>query len=99
MGILGPIRDLSGAPIAVPENVGGTGISVGPGAKWELSEGARACLLDLLGGGGVGLHPQYVDVLYRAMHDLAESPRTASGGSGSDLSGAALEVELRPLIQ
>ncbi|MCC7023020.1 MAG: phage portal protein, partial [Thermomicrobiales bacterium] len=98
LSILSRVLDLSGAPIAVLENVDGSeGISVGPGAKWELPEGARAYLLDLLSGGGVGLHVQYVDLLFRALHDLSETPRTAFGDSGRDLSGAALEVEVQPL--
>jgi hypothetical protein len=100
LSVLGRILDLSGAPIAVLENVDGSeGISVGPGAKWELPEGARAYLLDLLGGGGVGLHVEYINLLYRSLHDLSETPRTAFGDSGRDLSGVALEVEIQPLIQ
>ena len=82
------------------ENVeGAEGIQVGPGARWELPEGARAYLLDLLGGGGVGLHLQYIDLLYRVLHDLAETPRSAFGDSGRALSGTALEVEIQPLVQ
>jgi hypothetical protein len=100
LSTLSRVLDLSGAPIAVLENVDGSeGISVGPGAKWELPEGARAYLLDLLAGGGVGLHVQYIDLLFRALHDLSETPRTAFGDSGRDLSGAALEVEVQPLVQ
>lgn len=100
LSTLSRVLELSGAPIAVLENVDGSeGISVGPGAKWELPEGARAYLLDLLAGGGVGLHAQYVDLLFRALHDLSETPRTAFGDSGRDLSGAALEVEVQPLVQ
>ncbi|MEJ7762383.1 MAG: phage portal protein [Thermomicrobiales bacterium] len=100
MSVLARILDLSGAPIAVLENVDGAeGITVGPGATWELPEGARAYLLDLLAGGGVGLHVEYVNLLYRTLHDLSETPRTAFGDSGRDLSGAALEVEIQPLVQ
>jgi hypothetical protein len=100
MSVLGRVLELSGAPIAVLENVDGSdGISVAPGAKWELPEGAKAYLLDLLGGGGVQLHIDYVNLLYRALHDLSETPRTAFGDSGRALSGAALEVEVQPLVQ
>lgn len=100
LSVLSRVLELSGSPIAVLENVDGSeGITVGPGAKWELPEGARAYLLDLLGGGGVGLHIQYIDLLYRAIHDLSETPRTAFGDSGRALSGAALEVEIQPLVQ
>ena len=100
LSTLSRVLEVSGAPIAVLENVDGSeGISVGPGAKWELPEGARAYLLDLLSGGGVGLHTQYIDLLFRTLHDLSETPRTAFGDSGRDLSGAALEVEVQPLVQ
>ena len=98
--ILSRVLELSGAPIAVLENVDGSeGISVGPGAKWELPEGAKAYLLDLLQGGGVHIHIEYIDLLFRILHDLSETPRTAFGDSGRDLSGAALEVEIQPLVQ
>jgi hypothetical protein len=98
--ILSRVLELSGAPIAVLENVDGSdGINVGPGAKWELPEGARAYLLDLLQGGGTQLHLHYIDLLFRVLHDLSETPRTAFGDSGRDLSGAALEVEVQPLVQ
>lgn len=100
MTVLSRVLELSGAPIAVLENVDGSeGIAVGPGAKWELPEGAKAYLLDLLQGGGTEAHTSYIELLYRALHDLSETPRTAFGGSGQDLSGAALEVEIQPLVQ
>ena len=100
MTVLARILELSGAPIAVLENVSGSdGISVGPGAKWELPEGARAYLLDLLQGGSSQIHLSYIDQLFRVRHDLSETPRTAFGDSGRDLSGAALEVEIQPLVQ
>jgi hypothetical protein len=66
---------------------------------WELPEGARAYLLDLLAGGGVQLHIDYLNLVYRAMHDLAVMPRTAFGdGAGTNKSGVALEIELQPLL-
>jgi hypothetical protein len=100
MTVLSRVLELSGAPIAVLENVDGSeGITVGPGAKWELPEGAKAYLLDLLQGGGAETHIAYIDLLYRMLHDLSETPRTAFGDSGRDLSGAALEVEIQPLVQ
>lgn len=100
MSVLAKVLELSGAPIAVLENVDGSeGITVGPGAKWELPEGAKAYLLDLLSGGGAGLHVEYLNLLYRVLHDLSETPRTAFGDSGRALSGAALEVEVQPLVQ
>jgi hypothetical protein len=100
MTVLARILEVSGAPIAVLENVHGSeGISVGPGAKWELPEGARAYLLDLLQGGSSQVHLAFVDQLFRVLHDLSETPRTAFGDSGRDLSGAALEVEIQPLAE
>lgn len=100
MSVLAHILEVSGNPIAVLENVdAGEGIRVAPGELWELPEKSRAYLLDMLSGGGVRLHIEYVDLLYRALHDLAETPRTAFGDSGRVISGAALEVEMEPLVQ
>jgi YD repeat-containing protein len=97
---LSMILELSGNPIAVLENVTeSTDIAVMPGAVWEIPERARAYLLDLLQGGGVKLHADYVDIIYRALHDLGEAPRTAFGDNRSGLSGVALNVELDPLLK
>ncbi|MBI4300983.1 MAG: phage portal protein, partial [Chloroflexi bacterium] len=75
---LSMILELSGNPVAVLENVGeAQDIAVQPGAVWELPEKARAYLLDLLQGGGVRLHVDYIDLLYRALLDLSEAPRTS----------------------
>ncbi|MDP9379478.1 MAG: phage portal protein [Chloroflexota bacterium] len=100
MSMLAHILEVSGNPIAVLENVdAGDGIRVAPGELWELPERSRAYLLDMLSGGGVRLHIEYIDLLYRCLHDLAETPRTAFGDSGRVISGAALEVEMEPLVQ
>ncbi len=97
---LSMILELSGNPIAVLENVSESAdIAVVPGAVWELPERARAYLLDLLQGGGVKLHADYVDLVYRALHDLGESPRTSFGENRAGLSGIALNVELDPLLK
>jgi len=97
---LSMILELSGNPIAVLESVTeSTDIAVQPGAVWELPERARAYLLDLLQGGGVKLHADYVDLVYRALHDLGEAPRTAFGDNRAGLSGIALNVELDPLLK
>jgi hypothetical protein len=97
---LSHILELSGNPIAVLENVEQSeDIAVKPGAVWNLPEEAKAYLLDLLQGGGVGLHINYIEMLYRTLHDMAESPRAAFGGTGRDISGVALEIELQPLLQ
>ena len=97
---LSAILELSGNPIAVLEGVEeAQDIAVQPGAVWEVPERARAYLLDLLQGGGVRLHTEYIELLYRVLHDLSETPRTAFGDSGRDLSGVALEMELYPMVQ
>ncbi len=97
---LSRILELSGNPIAVLENVDSSqDIAIQPGAVWNIPEDAKAYLLDLLQGGGVRLHIDYINLLYRALHDTAESPRAAFGGVERDLSGVALEIELHPLIQ
>ncbi|MGE3961143.1 MAG: phage portal protein [Dehalococcoidia bacterium] len=97
---LSRILELSGNPIAVLENVEeARDIAVQPGAVWEVPEQARAYLLDLLQGGGVRLHVEYVDLVYRALHDLSEVPRVAFGEGRTTQSGVALRVELDPLIR
>jgi len=100
MSQLSRILELSGNPIAVLENVEESeDIAVKPGAVWNIPDDAKAYLLDLLQGGGVNLHINYIDLLYRTLHDVAESPRAAFGGTSRDLSGVALEIELQPLLQ
>lgn len=98
--VLADVLNLSGFPIAVLENIDGSeDITVAPGAKWEIPEDAKAYLLDLLSGGGVQLHIDELAEVRRAMHDLSETPRTSFGDSGRTISGAALEVEIQPLVQ
>jgi len=97
---LSRILELSGNPIAVLENIASAeDIKVQPGALWTIPEDAKAYLLDLLQGGGVRLHVDYIDLLYRALHDVSETPRAAWGGIEKELSGAALNIELGSLIQ
>ncbi|HEY4685571.1 MAG TPA: phage portal protein [Dehalococcoidia bacterium] len=97
---LSMIMELSGSPIAVLENVRDSAdIAVEPGAVWEIPEAAKAYLLDLLQGGGVQLHRDYVELLYRTAHDLAESPRVSFGEADSALSGIAMELQLDPLVK
>lgn len=94
------ILAVSGAPITVLENVQqADDIRAEPGAVWEIPEGAKAYLLDLLSGGGVQLHMSYVDLLRNTLQDLAETPRTAFGDTDRDLSGVALQIQLQPLLQ
>jgi hypothetical protein len=100
MSQLSRILELSGNPIAVLENVEESeDIAVKPGAVWNVPEDAKAYLLDLLQGGGVNLHISYIDTVYRTLHDLSESPRSAFGGLGQNLSGVAMELDLQPLLQ
>jgi hypothetical protein len=97
---LSRILELSGNPIAVLENVASAeDIKVQPGALWTIPEDAKAYLLDLLQGGGVRLHIDYIDTLYRSLHDISEMPRAAWGGIERDLSGSALRIELSSLFQ
>ncbi len=97
---LSAIMELSGNPIAVLEGVHHSNdIAVEPGAVWEVPEKAKAYLLDLLQGGGIALHTDYIDLVYRALHDLGESPRTAFGHNPQALSGVALNTELDPLAK
>jgi len=94
------ILELSGNPITVLENVEqAEDIAVQPGAVWELPEKAKAYLLDLLQGGGLRLHIDYIDLLYRILHDTSESPKAAYGRTERDLSGVALEIEMQPILQ
>ncbi len=76
-----------------------TDIAVKPGAVWNIPEDAKAYLLDLLQGGGLQLHINYIELLYRALHDLSEAPRAAFGGMDKNLSGVAMQIELYPLLQ
>ena len=97
---LSAILELSGNPIAVLEGVEeARDIAVEPGAVWELPEQARAYLLDLLQGGGVKLHTDYIELIYKALHDLSEAPRVSFGDNPQRLSGVALEMEMHPLLQ
>jgi hypothetical protein len=97
---LSRILELSGNPIAVLENIGSAeDIKVQPGAVWTIPEDAKAYLLDLLQGGGIRLHIDYIDLVYRTLHDISEMPRAAYGGLERDLSGTAMNIELGSLVQ
>jgi len=97
---LSRILEVSGNPIAVLEGVERSeDIAVQPGAVWTLPPDAKAYLLDLLQGGGIRLHVDYIELVYRCLHDLSEAPRAAYGGIERELSGVALEVELQSLLQ
>ena len=82
------------------ENVTDTqDIAVQPGAVWEIPEKARAYLLDLLHGGGAGMHVDYANLVLKVLHDLAEVPRSAFGETHQGLSGIAYQMELDPLLK
>jgi len=97
---LSRIMEVSGNPIAVLSGVTeAEDIAVQPGAVWTLPEDAKAYLLDLLANGAAQLHLEYINAVYRMLHDQAEVPRTAFGDNQRNLSGIALEVEMQPLYQ
>ena len=97
---LSRILEVSGNPIAVLEGVESSeDIRVQPGAVWNIPQESKAYLLDLLQGGGIRLHVDYIDMVYRCLHDISEAPRAAYGGIERELSGVALEVELQVLLQ
>ncbi len=97
---LSRILELSGNPVTVMEGCGNSeDVAVEPGGVWSVPDGGKAYLLDPLQGGGARLHLEYINLLYRVLHDLSESPRAAFGGTERDLSGVALEIELQPLLQ
>jgi hypothetical protein len=98
--VLSAIMEVSGNPIAVLQGVDqANDITTEAGATWTIPAEAKAYLLDLLAGGGVNLHIEYLNAIYRTLHDLSESPRTTFGDTARALSGVALEIELQPLLQ
>lgn len=100
MSQLSRILEVSGNPIAVLEGVESSeGIQVSPGQVWNIPPDTKAYLLDLLQGGGIRLHCDYIDLIYRSLHDVSEIPRAAFGGVNAQMSGVALQVELQSLHQ
>jgi hypothetical protein len=104
VSVFGRILEVAGNPVAVI--TGATdeetaSLKVGPNQMWTLPEGAQADVLDLLKAGGADAHFKYIELLYRAMHDISEMPRTSFGdssGQSQARSGVALEIELQPLL-
>jgi hypothetical protein len=100
MSQLSRILEVSGNPIAVLEGVTESeNIKVGPGQVWNIPPDAKAYIIDMLQGGGVSLHCDYIDLIYRSLHDVSEIPRAAFGGVNAQMSGVALQVELQSLHQ
>jgi hypothetical protein len=102
--VLSQLLQVSGNPPLVLENVeDAQGLRVGPGAVWSLPEGSKAYLLELLTSGGVDLHVQYLELLYKMLHDLTELPSSGFGrdheGRLGQSSGVALELLLQPVVQ
>jgi hypothetical protein len=72
-------------------------LAVGPGTVWDIPADADVMLLEWQGQGvEVGEH---LDRLLRALFEVSETPRTAFGDSDGLLTGVALEIQLRPIIQ
>ncbi len=72
-------------------------VSVGPGSVWDIPPDADVKLLEWTGQGiQVG---QQLDRLLRSLFEVSETPRTAFGDSDGLLTGVALEIQLRPLVQ
>ncbi len=102
VSVLSQLLQVSGNPVLVLENVEGSdNVRVGPGAVWNLPENSKAYLLEMLKDGGVGLHIQYIELIYRMLHDLTEAPSTGFGrdNAASVHSGIALEIMLHPVLQ
>lgn len=86
--------------VVILENVtGGDDIAVVPGAIWDLPEGAKAYILDMLQGNLIGQHLAHTNEIRASLHDIARVPATALGNTGRTLSGAALAKELQPLVR
>ena len=102
LSIFSRILEVAGNPVAVITGADADStdtLKLGPNQLWTLPEGAQADVLDLLKSGGAEAHMRYIDLIYRAMHDISEMPRTSFGDSaGQGRSGVALEIELQPLL-
>jgi len=94
---------IAGNPVVVIEGADEEDTStlrLGPNQLWTLPKDAKAYVLELLKSGAVTAHLEYTDKLYRALHDIAEMPRTSFGDTQGQAatSGVALEIELQPLL-
>lgn len=72
-------------------------LPVGPGTVWDIPADADVKLLEWRGQ-PVAVQ-EHLERLMRALYEVAETPRTAFGDTGRLLSGVALEIELRPILQ
>jgi len=74
-----------------------TDLAVGPGTVWDLPLDSDVKLLEWQGQ-PVAVQ-EHVERVMRTLFEISETPRSAFGDSGRLLSGVALEMELRPIIQ
>jgi hypothetical protein len=72
-------------------------LAVGPGTVWDIPSDADVKLLEWHGQSVAA--GEHIERLYRTLYEVTETPRTAFGDSGRLLSGVALEMELRPIVQ
>jgi hypothetical protein len=72
-------------------------LAVGPGTVWDIPVDADVKLLEWQGQ-PVAVQ-EHIQQVFRALYEVSETPRSAFGDSGRVLSGVALEMELRPIIQ
>jgi len=74
-----------------------TDLAVGPGTVWDLPLDSDVKLLEWQGQ-PVAVQ-EHIERVMRTLFEISETPRSAFGDSGRLLSGVALEMELRPIIQ
>jgi len=72
-------------------------LAVGPGSVWDLPIDADVKLLEWQGQ-PVAVQ-EHIERLYRTLYEVTETPRTSFGDAGGQLTGVALEIQLRPVIQ
>lgn len=98
MTVAGNIVVISGADTAGDDGA----LAIAPGTVWELPEGARAHVLDVLASGSLQAHHEHMAELRAALHILARVPEAALGGDAAGsapISGAALAIKLQPLVR
>jgi hypothetical protein len=91
------IRFHADPPVVFMGVEGHDAVRIGPGTVWDLPPGADVKLLEWRGSGPAVR--EHIELVLRALYETAETPRTAFGDNGRQLSGVALETELRPLVQ
>lgn len=72
-------------------------LAVGPGTVWDIPIDADVKLLEWQGQ-PVAVQ-EHIERLYRTLYEVTETPRTSFGDAGGQLTGVALEIQLRPIIQ